>query len=78
MLLKEGISKAIGFSPSLQRDGAAIACTEGRELGCKTGCQTYIFLSRGQLVLNIGVLLAYLLVAKPAGYQWFAPEYAEL
>lgn len=66
MLLKAGISKAIRFSPCLQRDGVAIACMEGRELGCKTGCQTCVFVSRGQLVLNVGVLLVYLLVTKPA------------
>lgn len=31
MLLKAGISKTARFSPSLQRDGAAIAHVEGRE-----------------------------------------------
>lgn len=50
---------------------------EERELRCKTGRETCVFASRGRLGLNTAVLLVYLLVTKPAGYQSFATECAE-
>lgn len=73
MPLKEGISKALRVSPSRQRDGVGNS-THGGE-----SCVAKRDVKRASLrALNTEVLLAYLLVTKPAGYQCFATEYAEL